>query len=194
MYTKEKEILLAYISKHYSTREKQIILLMIPNEEKEGWRYLAVKKLFALLHKKTSKHKGEFYCLNYLNSLRTENKLKSYEKACKIKDFCGTEMPIEKNKILKFNQYMKSDNLPCIIYAELETLIKKIYGCANDPENSSTAKIGEHIPCGYSMSTVWGFDHVENKHTLYRRKDCMKKFCSSLRERMKNIINLQKKK
>ena len=34
----------AYISKHNSTREKQIILLMIPNEEKEGqWHYLAVK-------------------------------------------------------------------------------------------------------------------------------------------------------
>ena len=30
---------------------------MIPNEEKEGWHYLAVKKLPALLHKKTSKHK-----------------------------------------------------------------------------------------------------------------------------------------
>ena len=48
LYIKEKEILPAYISKHDSTREKQIILLMIPNEDKEGWHYLAVKKLYAL--------------------------------------------------------------------------------------------------------------------------------------------------
>ena len=35
----------AYISKHNSPCEKQIIILMIPNEEKEGrWHYLAVKK------------------------------------------------------------------------------------------------------------------------------------------------------
>ena len=34
------------------TREKQI-LLMIPNEEKEGWEYLAVKTLSALLHRIT---------------------------------------------------------------------------------------------------------------------------------------------
>ena len=47
---KEKEIYPAYISKHNSTREKQIILLMIPNEEREGWCYLAEKKLSALLH------------------------------------------------------------------------------------------------------------------------------------------------
>ena len=51
---------------------------MIPNEEKKGRHYLAVKMLSALLYGKTSKHKGDFYCLNYLNSFRTENKLKSY--------------------------------------------------------------------------------------------------------------------
>ena len=34
LYTKEKEILPSFISKHNSTHEKQIILLMILNEEK----------------------------------------------------------------------------------------------------------------------------------------------------------------
>ena len=58
------------------------------------------------------------------------------------------------DKILEFNQYMKSDKMPYIIYADIESLIKKIDGCANNPENSSTIKIGEHIPCRYSMSTI----------------------------------------
>ena len=35
LYIKEKELYPAYISKHNSTPEKQIILLMIPNEEKK---------------------------------------------------------------------------------------------------------------------------------------------------------------
>ena len=48
LYIKEKEKYLVYISKHNSAREKQIILLMIPYEEKEEWHYLAVKKLSAL--------------------------------------------------------------------------------------------------------------------------------------------------
>ena len=50
------------------------------------------------------------------------------------------------DKLLEFNQYMKSDKLPYIIYADIESLITKIEGCANNAENSSTAKIGEHIP------------------------------------------------
>ena len=32
------------------------------------------KKLSAVLHRITSKHKGDFYCLNCLNSFRAEKK------------------------------------------------------------------------------------------------------------------------
>ena len=89
-------------------------------------------------------------------------------------------MPSEKDNILELNQYMKSNKMPCIIYADIEYLIKKIDGCANSPENYSTTKIGEHIPCGYSMSATWAFDHIENKHTLYCGKVYVKTFCESL--------------
>ena len=40
--------------------KKQIMLLMTPNEGKEECHYLAVEKLSALLHRITSKHKGDF--------------------------------------------------------------------------------------------------------------------------------------
>ena len=56
-------------------------------KKKKGWHYLAVKKLSALLHEITSKHKSGFYFLNCLHSFRTENKLKSHQKLCKTKDF-----------------------------------------------------------------------------------------------------------
>ena len=84
---KEQKILPAYISNHNPTREKTIILLMIPNKEKEGCHYLAVKKIFTLLRGITSKHNGDFYCFNCLHTSRTENKLKSHEKLCKNKVF-----------------------------------------------------------------------------------------------------------
>ena len=29
---------------------------------------------------------------------------------------------------------------------------------------------------GYSMLTIWGFDYIENKHTLYPGKYCMENF------------------
>ena len=83
-------------------------------------------------------------------------------------------MPSEKGSILEFKQHMKSDNMPYIIYADINFLIRNIDRCANNPEKSSTTKICEHIPYGYSMSTIWGFDHLEHKRTLYCGKDGMK--------------------
>ena len=73
--------------------------------------YLAVKKLSTLLHEITSKHKNDFYCLNCLHFFTTENKIKSHEKVCKNKDSCRIVMPSQKDNILQFNQYMKSDKM-----------------------------------------------------------------------------------
>ena len=64
-------------------------------------------------------------------------------------------MPSEKDNILEFEQYMKSDKVSYIVYVDIESLIKKRDGCVNNPENSSTTKISDHIPCGYQMSTIW---------------------------------------
>ena len=57
---------------------------------------------------------------------------------------------------------MKSDKIPGIIYADIESLIKKTDGCANYPEKSSTTTLKGHIPCGYSIWTIWAFDHKRN--------------------------------
>ena len=89
---------------------------------------------------------------------------------------------------------MKLDKMTYNIYADIESLFRKIDGCANIPEDSSPTKIGKHVPFGYSMSIIWGFNHVENKHTLYRIKGCIKKFCTSLSEHAKDIIDFEKRK
>ena len=51
---KNEKVHPAYVLKHYSNREKQVLLLTAANGE--GWHYLAVKKLSALLKGITSKH------------------------------------------------------------------------------------------------------------------------------------------
>ena len=58
-------------------------------------------------------------------------------------------------------------------------MTEKEDGCKNNPEKSSTAKVGEHILCGYLMSTIWTFDGLGNKHDVNRGEECMKKICES---------------
>ena len=56
---------------------------MIPDEEKEGLHYLAVKRLPVLLRGITLKDNGDFYYLNCLHSFRTENSLSCMKKDVK---------------------------------------------------------------------------------------------------------------
>ena len=85
-------------------------------------------------------------------------------------------MPSEETTILELNQYQKSGKAPLIIYTDLECLIPKIDGRKNNPENSSTTKVGKHIPSGFSMCAIMSFKSIENKHDIYKSKDFVKKF------------------
>ena len=123
------------------------------------------KKTTSIIKRDCIKNNGDFYCLH---SFKTKNKLKSLERVCENKDFCSVVMPSEDTKILELNQYQKSDKGSFIIYANLECIIEKIDGCKNNPENSSTTKVSEHIPSGVSISTIGSFRSIENKHDVYR--------------------------
>ena len=48
----------------------------------------------------TSKHYGDFYCVNCLYSFRTKHKLESHKRICENKDFYNVVMPSEDTKIL----------------------------------------------------------------------------------------------
>ena len=98
-------------------------------------------------------------------------------------------MPSDSTKILEFSQYQKPDRAPFVIYADFECLIEKIDGCKNNTENPPQQK---YIPSGFSMSTISSFKSIENKHDVYRGKNCMKTFCKSLREHAMEIITLKK--
>ena len=58
----------------------------------------------------------------------------------------------------------------------------------------STTKVNEHIPSGFSMSAISLFGSIQNKHDVYRVKDCMKKIYEFLREQTMKIINFKKEK
>ena len=69
------------------------------------------------------------------------------------------------DKLLEFNQYQKSEKAPFIIYADLECIIEKTDGCKNNPENSSTTKVSEHIPSG--------FQFLLNRHLIAKKISIM---------------------
>ena len=105
------------------------------------------------------------------------------------KDFHIAVMPSEDTRILEFNQYRTSEMVTSIIYADLESLIKKVDGCKNNLVESSATKIALRIFNVYDMT----FDGLENKHDLYRGEDRIEKFFEALKEHAMKTINFSRK-
>ena len=119
------------------------------------------KGLSRLFRGITSNHDGDFYCLNCLHSLRTDNVLKKHEKLCENNDYGSVEMPAQLNKILKYNHSEKSLKNPFVIYADLECLLLKQQSCQNNPNEFYAEQKAAHEPCSYSLDLV----SVRNKNS-----------------------------
>ena len=82
----KEEINTIYKSQYNRKREKQVVLLMITNDNQENtpdkWHYLAVKNIPRLFRGIASNKHGGFYCFGCLHSPRTNNKLKDHERLC----------------------------------------------------------------------------------------------------------------
>ena len=102
-------------------------------------------------------------------------------------------MPTGKNKILKYSQGSKSLRVPAAYYCDIESLIKKIDACDNNPEQSYTTKVGKHEPCGFSIVAKSPLTDIREKNTCYRSEDCMEKYCKKLKEWVMKIVNYEMK-
>ena len=76
-------------------------------------------------------------------------------------------------KILEFKQCMITDKMLYIIYADIEYLIlKKSITVKIIQKNHQPQKL-KNIPCKNLVSTIWAFDHIENKQNFYCGIDCI---------------------
>ena len=82
-------------------------------------------------------------------------------------------MSSEETTIWVLNQNQKSDKAIFFIYADLECLIEKVDVFKNNPDNSTTKKIGEDTPS--RLSTISPFKSIEYKHDVYRGRDSIEK-------------------
>ena len=152
----KKETEPAYTSKYNYKLKKQVILLMITDDDNR-WHYRAVKCLPALFRGTTSNHHGDSYCLNCFHSYHTLNKLKKHKKVSNNHDYCRIDMPKEHEKI-KYLPGEKSLKAPFIAYVNLECLLKKHNIVKIMLKILTLKKKAKHKPSGYTWCSTCSFD------------------------------------
>ena len=90
-------------------------------------------------------------------------------------------MPTENNKFIKFVNHKNQLKAPWVIYADFESIIRKIEGPMKSTDESFTHKSSIHEVCGFCLRAVRS-DGLSTEPVLYRGQDCIQVFLEQLKE------------
>ena len=186
--TKGKEI---YICRKGGNYERVINLMLISSDE--GNHYVTIKSLSRLLANENTKSKvKQHFCMNCLQGFEREITRDEHRNYCLDNKSVKVEMP-RKNPRVEFCDSQFHFKVPFVMYADFESLLEPIQGPGNDPRASSMRGIKNHVHSGWCVYSELAYGKVENPLKLYRREDCVKKFCDHVMEKFIDYITLFQK-
>ncbi|XP_071055058.1 uncharacterized protein [Onthophagus taurus] len=101
-------------------------------------------------------------------------------------NFLGSYTP---ENILQFNNYKNTQNVPFVIYADFESILKPVEFCEPSTSTSFTEAVDIHMPYSFAYYIVSTSDVKYYKFETYTGLDCGKVFVSKLIEDVKFIYN-----
>lgn len=164
-------------------RKIRINLLLLENGNKS--HYILIKNLSRLVRAQITKHHSMLYfCDDCLLFFPTDNKLNNH-----ICSGVTTVLP-DQGSYLEFKNFNRKQDVPFVIYADFETLLKPIETCEPDLSCSFTLNRKQHIPAAFAYNIVCSFDSTLNCFVNYRGRDCVQKFLKCLYEDIERIFEI----
>ncbi|XP_022809570.1 uncharacterized protein LOC111346556 [Stylophora pistillata] len=167
---------------------KHIDLLLIEDGDK---KHCIIKNLSRLVSSELSKRKNKkFICRRCLNYFGSQRLLDTHDVLCRFHEAVREKMPKE-DTFLSFKNHHKKIDMPFVVYADFESIIKLLHSAQPNPEESYTEKKSQHIPVSFSYYLKCTFDDRYSKLLEYTAKsedeDVAQTFVESLEEEVKSI-------
>lgn len=117
-----------------------------------------------------------YFCPYCLHGFWKENSLQEHQQYCSTHGAQRVELPIAgKNDILKFQDYEKTLKVPFVIYADFETINRKLHTCAPNPKHSATTPTTKLEVCSFGYKVVCEDGQYTKPTVIYRGEDAGKK-------------------
>ena len=166
-------------------KSEHVNLLMI--SEEDNMHYVLMKSLSPFVNKK---HKCKtFVCSYCLHSFYKKENHEKHEQECSI--HTPVTMELSKDPI-KFKNYQKQIRHPFVIYADFESILKKLHTTQPDPNESYTMDINKHVPSSFCVYTKCEVDKYSRLKT-YIGPETPNKFVEYIVEEVQRIYDLMKK-
>lgn len=183
-------------------RDAHVNLLLIGDDD-GNFHYCSITDLSRLISSQLSNHNGKKFlcdgCLQYFSSeeylVRHNNfdcdfvRIELPSKELKIDKF-GNNVP---ENILKFQNIQKQMEVPFVIYADFECMLKP-FDLDNtddnlDTQTSYTQKKFEHVPYSFAYYIKCSFGDNASKFEFYRGDNCAQVFINFLERDVHNLYN-----
>ena len=152
------------------------IKLLLLHDKQDHYHYCWIKHLSRLLFDQ-NKHKGKtYFCDRCLYGFSREDLLINHKDECYgINDRATKiQMPAPGEKI-KFKNYHKQMQVPFVIYADFESIIKTYQAAAGDKSEIKS----KHQACGFGYQIV-RYDGASSNVRIYRGEDAVEQFLKFL--------------
>ena len=159
------------------------INLLLLHDKPDNYHYCWIKHLSRMLFDQ-NKHKAKtYFCDHCLYGFSHEDLLINHKDDCYgINDRATKiQMPAPGEKI-KFKNYHKQLQVPFVIYADFESIIKPYQTAAGDKSEIKS----KHQACGFGYQIV-RYDGALSNVRIYRGKDAVEQFLKSLHQEVVNI-------
>ena len=135
---------------------------------------MSISKILRFMCNKTKNKNKKHFCRYCLQCFSSEKVLIEHKKVClKIN---GKQSVKLRSGSIKFKNYFKQLAVPFQIYADFESVLKRVQGNDNDNNASYTKKYQKHIPCSFAYKVVCIDDKFSKSVVLYRGKNAVNKF------------------
>ena len=134
----------------------QRINLLVLQGNNEKFQYTWIKNLNRLLYDQSKYQHRKHSCECCLHGYSHEDPLEAHKPECRgiRQTAVWVDMPEEGKNKLTFQNYHKQMPAPSVIYADFESLARKIDGPELDPSKSNTQKTKHHEACGLAYVVV----------------------------------------
>ena len=182
----------------YMTKRRDknpINLLLIEGEKFHHFAWIkSFNRLLKSPKEKNVKLFCPFCCYGFRKDSNGEKNLAEHKIHCGVYGAQRTKLLPEGKNFIEFNDFEKMQELPYVIYADFETINKKIDGNKNvdedniscDPVNGGTELKTNHIVSGFTFHTV--SPYFPPRTVTYRNSDAGKVFLEMIHEEKKRIL------
>lgn len=181
---KEKMVRSLRLTKNVKT--KHIHLLLLSNDsddcdEEKKSHYCWIKNMSALLSRQcTSETRYKYFCDRCLNYFIDIERLTNHTYNCEKQNECTIEMPSLDKKILKFESFSKQLQVPFVLYADLESILKEPTEQFSKSVNSVAYQ--EHAACSIGYFFNCSYDMTKSFYKSKRGPDCIDWFVDQLHD------------